>query len=252
MIRHRPHTPALLYSILLLLQWPASILIQYISLTVGVLTHEYLVILGISLLAWQWSKTPAREMFPFLIPCKQDLLWLLLSIIPFLILIEYLTFLTELVWTPSMEVKSFLEKILTVQSFPEGLWRWFLIALTPAICEEFFFRGYFQSSVGKFWGPKAGLILTAIAFALIHGIPQYFHLYFLLGLYLGWLLLTTRNLLFPILAHLFNNSWTFLLHLFDFQIPRDGVWRSTDTLVLLISLAACYFLIRRAPSLTSA
>lgn len=229
-----PYIPILWFSILMLLQWPASFLIQNVSLSLGILANELVFVAGIPLLiAWKW-KTPAAKAFPFKLLQPKPVLWVVLMTFSLVVIVDYLTFLSEQILPPPPEVKALLDKIMMIESFGDGAWRWFLICLTPAFCEELFFRGLFQNTLTHYWGRNLSLALTSISFALIHGIPWYWHLYLLLGFYLSWLMFQTGNLWFPILAHLINNSWTFINHVLENRIPSEEIWKGTDSLVLII------------------
>lgn len=225
------------FCILTLVQWPASYLIQHVSLALGVLLNEGLIVAGLPfLIAWKWQ-IPFRVLFPFKKVSGKAFFWLILMTLSLVIIVDYLTFLSESILPPPAEAKKVLDKIMGISSFGDGAWRWFLICLTPAFCEEIFFRGFFQNTLAKHWGKNLSLVLTAIAFALIHGIPWYWHLYLLLGFYLSWLMFQAGNLWFPITAHLINNSWTFINHVLENKIPSGRSWHSSDSLVLIICVA---------------
>lgn len=225
----------LLFSLLAILQWPASYTIQNISLTLGILFYEWIFVAGVPLFVGIRLFKVKHRLFPFGRPRKQWLLAMIVMTLALAVLIDYLTFFSEKILPPPVHVKKMLEQLMMVNSFPEGAWRWFLICLTPAFCEEIFFRGFFQRCCDQRWGVKIGLILTAIAFALIHGIPWYWHLYLILGVYLSWLMKIGRTLWLPILAHLINNSWTFINHALNQTLPMHGEFTNADAAVF----AAC-------------
>ncbi len=83
----------------------------------------------------------------------------------------------------------------------------FVIALTAAVCEEFLFRGALQRIVGQ-WTSNAHAVAwsCAILFSAFHLQFYGFIPRMLLGAYLGYLLLWTRNIWLPVLAHFFNNA----------------------------------------------
>ena len=224
------------YFFLAFLQWPASYLIQNVSLPLGVLLNEGVFVAGIPLAITAMWRIPFAQLFPFKKPCVKTLFWLVVMTLSLLVVIDYLTFLSEQVLPLPPAVRAILERLMQISSFEEGLWRWFLICLTPAFCEEIFFRGFFQKSLEHHWGENLGWVLTAVGFTLIHGIPWYWHLYFILGLYLGWLMLVGRNLWFPILAHLLNNSWTFFNHALNHKIPAHDTWHTMDSFVMGVCL----------------
>lgn len=86
------------------------------------------------------------------------------------------------------------------------------LAVTPAVCEELFFRGIlFQalSKGNKKWFP---IIATSVAFGLFHFItessvaPLRFFVTMTLGGVLGWVAYQTRSVLPGIILHAINNS----------------------------------------------
>lgn len=232
-------------AVVILFQNPAGYLIQNNYFTLGILSHQWLVIAGIPLLiGWRHPHLFAKT-FPLKAPNKQAFLLTILMTIALAVGINYLTFLSEKILPPPPAIKEFLKKLMDVESLKEGAWRWVLICLSPAFCEEIFFRGFYQNTIGRHWGKIAGLTLSAVCFALIHGIPWYWHLYLILGFYLSWLLYRGGNLWLPILAHLINNSLTFLIHIVEREIPQNGIWTRTDTLVFFIALAVFLLAARR-------
>jgi membrane protease YdiL (CAAX protease family) len=89
----------------------------------------------------------------------------------------------------------------------------FLIALVPAIGEELFFRGMLQNYFVQ-WTRNAHLAVWLAAF-----IFSAFHLQFfgflprlLLGAYLGYLLVWSRSLWLPMLAHFVNNALAVIVY----------------------------------------
>ncbi len=82
-----------------------------------------------------------------------------------------------------------------------------VIALTAAVSEEFLFRGTIQSLLGK--GNKNHHLIiwvTAIIFSAFHLQFYGFIPRMILGAYLGYLLVWTRNIWVPIAGHFFNNA----------------------------------------------
>ncbi|MBI4125700.1 MAG: CPBP family intramembrane metalloprotease [Deltaproteobacteria bacterium] len=229
------------YTFLILAQWPAAYLIQNVSITLGILLNEILIVAGLPIGLVRHWKIPWGQIFPFRRPKTRELVWTVVMTLSLVVLIDYLTFLSEKIWAPPGAIKNMLERLMAVDNFPDGAWRWFLLCLTPAFCEELFFRGFFQRSLESHWGPRTALLATALAFTFIHGIPQYWHLYFILGLYLSWLLFIRQNLWFPILAHLLNNSWTYLTHVLGYTLPAAETWVPVNSLVMGICILVFAF-----------
>lgn len=82
-----------------------------------------------------------------------------------------------------------------------------VMALCPAITEEFFFRGALQRLIGK-WNPNPHFVIwsAAILFSAFHLQFYGFIPRMLLGAYPGYLLLWTRSIWIPVFAHFINNA----------------------------------------------
>ena len=82
-----------------------------------------------------------------------------------------------------------------------------VMALCPAITEEFFFRGALQRLIGK-WNSNPHFVIwsAAILFSAFHLQFYGFIPRMLLGAYLGFLLLWTRSIWIPVFAHFINNA----------------------------------------------
>lgn len=81
------------------------------------------------------------------------------------------------------------------------------LAITPAICEEMFFRGVLQKNlVGMMKNKHIAILLTAFVFSAVH--IQFSGLLprFVLGAVLGYLFYTSGSLWTSIVAHATNNA----------------------------------------------
>lgn len=81
-----------------------------------------------------------------------------------------------------------------------------LVSLAAGVGEELLFRGLFQHSLAQVlsppWGVWAALAAASLVFGLAHMLSlTYALLATVIGLYLGWLLIWTGNLLAPAVAH---------------------------------------------------
>lgn len=82
-----------------------------------------------------------------------------------------------------------------------------MVALLPAIGEEFLFRGVIQNLLSQLTRKKhAAIIITAVLFSAIH--MQFFGFFprFLLGVLLGYLLVWSGSIWLPVFAHFLNNG----------------------------------------------
>lgn len=82
-----------------------------------------------------------------------------------------------------------------------------IIAVLPAIGEEFFFRGVLQAQLGRLLrSGNAAVWISAVIFSAVHLQFLGFLPRLLLGLVFGYIFLWTRNIWLPVLAHFVNNA----------------------------------------------
>jgi membrane protease YdiL (CAAX protease family) len=145
-----------------------------------------------------------------------------------------------------MELTKFLTDFENIQEFIAGI---FVIGVLAGIGEEVFFRGLIQPKIRLYTGSiHWGIWLTAIIFSAIHMqfygfLPRVF-----LGAIFGYLYVYSGSLVYPILAHIFNNSITVLLVYLakqgniEFDIEAtDQVSYPLAFLGLLVLLAGIYY-----------
>ena len=72
--------------------------------------------------------------------------------------------------------------------------------------EEVCFRGYAFGALERRWGAQWALVVSSLAFALVHGL-DYAPVMLFVGLSLGWLRLRTGDLRQCVLLHCLNNSF---------------------------------------------
>ncbi len=111
-------------------------------------------------------------------------------------------------------LERFIAKIATADSPAGFLWVASVLAVTPAFCEEVFFRGYVQKSFRTTLSARGALPLTAFVFALFHLEPSNLIPLTLLGWYIGYIYESSGSLAVPAAAHATNNLVALLfLHL---------------------------------------
>ncbi|NTW53978.1 MAG: CPBP family intramembrane metalloprotease [Chlorobaculum sp.] len=105
----------------------------------------------------------------------------------------------------------FIRKLAGGSSFDSILLSFLVIVLTPALCEELFFRGYIQKSLALSLSPGKGVFITGAVFAMFH--LEWFNLVplALLGWYIGYIYWKSDNLLVSAVAHGTNNLAAFIL-----------------------------------------
>jgi len=80
----------------------------------------------------------------------------------------------------------------------------FLVVMAP-LSEELMFRGLFLHRLAEGYGARHAVLGSALCFGVFHLLPWQAVGAALVGIYLGWLLIRTRSIFVPMLAHaLFN------------------------------------------------
>ncbi len=136
--------------------------------------------------------------------------------------------LEQLMKDMEAEMQKMLELFTRPASIPLLIFNIGLLALTPALFEEFFFRGTLQPLLSKIIKNKhLAIILTAFIFSAIHFQFYGFIPRFLLGIYLGYLLVWSGSLWLPIIAHFMHNAISVII---DYGMQRHGI--VTDSIQL--------------------
>jgi sodium transport system permease protein len=105
----------------------------------------------------------------------------------------------------------------------------FGIAITPGICEEFFFRGLVLSSLRRSLGNGKGVLGCAVLFAIMHMQLPNFTFYLVMGLLLGFLVVRTGSVMPAMLAHLGNNAFAAICGTFFNDSVVTKTLSSVDT-----------------------
>mgnify|MGYP005752568585 FL=1 len=149
-------------------------------------------------------------------------------------------------WMKAMEDQLMqLTQFLTdFQSIPELLTGLLVIGVLAGIGEEMFFRGVLQPKLHLYTGSVHwGIWLTAIIFSAIHiqfygFVPRVF-----LGAIFGYLYVYSGSLVYPIIAHILNNSLTVLLVYASNQGLVDFDLESTDNVSYPLALSGLLVLL---------
>lgn len=118
-------------------------------------------------------------------------------------------------------------EIFTSRSIGEFLWLVFVVCVTPALCEEIFFRGFVQRTFERTVGWKS-VVLVGVIFGLFHFNPLGLIPLSILGMLFGYFFYRSKSLLPPMLAHFANN---FLAVYFLYK-PEDGSGMAMESVPL--------------------
>jgi hypothetical protein len=132
--------------------------------------------------------------------------------------------------TNRLKIPDFLIKInselFTAYSLGEFMWLAFVIAVTPAICEEIFFRGFAQRNFERSLSGNS-VWLIGVIFGLFHMQPLGLITISLLGILFGYFYYRSKSLLPSMAAHFTNN---FIAIFILYKSPRldDVALASTE------------------------
>ncbi|MCY7360920.1 MAG: CPBP family intramembrane metalloprotease, partial [Ignavibacteria bacterium] len=91
------------------------------------------------------------------------------------------------------------------KSFPEYLLIVFVIAVTPAICEEFLFRGLVFKNFEKIIPATKAIFFSGLLFALFHFHPFNIIPLAILGIFLTFIVYHSGSIYTAVICHFLNN-----------------------------------------------
>jgi hypothetical protein len=151
------------------------------------------------------------------LPSLRHIGLILLLVVPLSVLCSSLYARTDEAWSRLQESVPALKPLGELQTMevleplaedgPLGLLL-IIIALAPAIGEEFVFRGVIGRGLVARWGVCAGVLLTSCLFGLMHLYPPHIVSVIPLGIAMHALYLLTRSFWAPVLLHFCNNAWS--------------------------------------------
>lgn len=102
----------------------------------------------------------------------------------------------------------------TFDLFFDGIYKapyWLIVlavGIIGPICEEVVFRGGVMNTMRRECNPTAAIIISGVAFGLIHGIPLQVMYATFIGIILGIVFHVTKSLLTVIIIHIVNNIFS--------------------------------------------
>jgi len=137
--------------------------------------------------------------------------------------------------------------LVTAHSPAEFLVVVLVVALTPAVCEEVLFRGLVQRSFEEEAGGFRAAIMTGVIFGAYHMSPFSLIPLAVLGIFFGFVVYRTGNLLVAVAAHFFNNFMACLAAYFQLEddfVAVDPLGAASGTIMALnVLLFAVVFVV---------
>jgi membrane protease YdiL (CAAX protease family) len=118
------------------------------------------------------------------------------------------------------------EAMLDMETFIELLVCLFILALMPALFEEYVFRGLITNMAAQsFSRRRTAILFQAFVFATIHFSPFEFFGIFAMGLLFGIIYVATGSLWYSTWAHFLFNGSTVAIHYFTLQhFEKTGIY----------------------------
>lgn len=185
--------------------WLAAGIVSFVASKLG--AHAIHIMLAVDVamvvLTASWVAVSRPEVLRLYAPPRGGAGWLILPLLtawPIAAVINlFVSWLSDLMGVDSRYTPLF---------FDHGYgWSWviLLICIQPAVVEELAFRGVIQTSLRDVMGPWEAIIVSAVAFSIMHWSGAMLVPFVLLGAYLGWLRRRTDSLWPPMIAHFFHN-----------------------------------------------
>jgi len=124
------------------------------------------------------------------------------------------------------EMDLFIRQLAQAGSVTEYMSVVVVFAVTPALCEELFFRGYIQQNYSNSLSSGNAVALTGFIFAFFHLSAANLLPLALLGWYIGYIYLSTGNLVVPVVVHFVNNMAALFFLFFTERRNLEGIFAS--------------------------
>jgi uncharacterized protein len=133
------------------------------------------------------------------------------------------------------------------ESVPEFIFVVLIVAVVPALAEEFLFRGIVQRSMEETVGGLRGAILAGVIFGAFHMNPFSLVPLVALGIFFGYLVYRSQNITLAVAAHFFNNfiacTATYLKIRDDFVVLAPDQTASLSLVAVNTSFFGMVFLV---------
>ncbi|MGE5313254.1 MAG: type II CAAX prenyl endopeptidase Rce1 family protein [Acidobacteriota bacterium] len=177
---------------------------------------QLLFLLVPTLLLMKFQHGSVSGAMPFRMPKAAETLLVVLCVVSLQQALEgYLFFQDMIPLPPELErmletVKRMIEETMKLlgeaHSAPELLFVLLVVAVTPAVCEELFFRGLIQKNLIAASNTRTGIIATGLIFGIYHFNPFLLVPLSALGIFFSYVRSRSNTLVLPIAAHFVNNA----------------------------------------------
>lgn len=125
----------------------------------------------------------------------------------------------------------------------------FLLAVLPAVFEEFVYRGIIFNGLRSKMGDVSAIFVSAAMFAFMHGSIEQLVYQFFLGVVIAWMVVRTGSLLSGIIIHFLNNAMVVILAYIELHYGgvemTYNVWQWVLSVGLVLVCLAIIFVIEK-------
>ena len=193
-----------------------------------------------------FTKTKASEVFPFKLPPVRQFFGSCFMYFSLMMVNASVSMITSKLFDPEIRNAEIDSMILKMSPFGAIM----IVAVLPALCEEFFCRGFLVRCFNSIKNKKILVLLVGIIFGVMHLDPYSFFPTALMGAFLCFIAIKTESLLIPIFLHFANNAlsvvMTFLSSAAE-QSVSDGVSLSQLPIQSSVSMSFMYLSIAVLP-----
>lgn len=155
-----------------------------------------------------------------------------------MVLPEFMGGIEEIIRSQEDRMAKLTEFLTSFNTFDKFIFAFFVIAIIPAVGEEYLFRGLIQTYFEKYIkNPHVAIILTGIIFSAIHFQFYGFLPRAALGIIFGYLFHYSGNLIYPMIAHMINNGLTItMVYLLNTGVITYDIENAETPSLIIISL----------------
>ena len=159
--------------------------------------------------------------------------------------LDFPDFMENFAKTQEDQARKLTEALTNFTGSVDFIFAFIVIAIIPAIGEEYLFRGLLQNKLWQiFNNVHVGIWLAGFIFGLIH--LQFYGIFprMLLGVLFGYLYYWSGNLWIPIAAHFVNNGFTLIMmFLYNQGISNYNIEEETDIPITSVIFSFIIFIV---------
>jgi sodium transport system permease protein len=198
---------------------------------------QFIVVLGLPLILTQLLDLNPKDVFRLRSTSMKNLIIALALSLCLVFWLEEINYLQSRFMSRAANLNDQIQLFLRANSLPQLIWLLLSMALIPAICEEFLFRGYILTRILSQDNRWRAIMVSSVLFGLFH--QDFYRLLpaTLAGVVLAIITIQSGSLYNAIASHFLVNAWGILVS--NIPLPRYLPWISSPGYVLWVLHAMC-------------